>query len=222
MGTYHKFSLRWALSPVKMILFPLISTPIALFIVTNWVQQVQKMRRTTSLFDSLCVQRKFGKISGEHHCGRDTRLCGCTLNPFLGSIYWNLKSLLVVSGCKIRWREQLNISVWDRFDKRMLPLDTLMAHKRSNKKLKSTSSLQRGGKAHMTISISCKAATKASWSFTSTCSFLVPGGRPLVSELGLCRTVTGAPLPARAATIAELAQPLWPYIAILLYAMVGL
>lgn len=30
MGTYHKFSLRLALSPVKMILFPLISTPIAL------------------------------------------------------------------------------------------------------------------------------------------------------------------------------------------------
>lgn len=112
--------------------------------------------------------------------------------------------------------------MWNHFDKRMLPLDTLVAHKRSNKKSTSTSSPRHGGKAHMTMSIFCKAAIKASWSSTSTCSFLVPEGRPLVSELALCKTMTGAPLATRAATIAELAQPLWPYIAILLYAMVGL
>lgn len=39
VGAYHKFSLRSALSPVKITLFPLISTPIALHNVTTWGQQ---------------------------------------------------------------------------------------------------------------------------------------------------------------------------------------
>lgn len=72
----------------------------------------------------------------------------------------------------------------------------------------------------MTMSMSCRAEIRALWSSTSTGIFLTPGGRQLVSEVALCRTVTGAPLDMRASAMTELAQPLWPYIAIRLYGMV--